>query len=43
MRRRRKKGSFKEVVADFFELPHEVVLDLPRIDVYKRQVNTVAF
>ncbi len=31
MRRRRKKGSFKEVVADFFELPHEVVLDLPRI------------
>lgn len=31
MRRRRKKGSFKEVIADFFELPHEVILDLPRI------------
>lgn len=29
--RRRKKGGFKEVIADFFELPHEVLLDLPRI------------
>lgn len=31
MLRRKKKGSFKEVIADFFELPHEVLLDLPRI------------
>jgi len=31
MLQRRKKGSFKEVVADFFELPHEVLLDLPRV------------
>lgn len=29
--RRKKKGSFKEVIADFFELPHEIILDLPRI------------
>lgn len=28
---RKKKGSFKEVIADFFELPHEIILDLPRI------------
>lgn len=31
MRRRKKKGGFKEVIADFFELPREVLLDLPRI------------
>lgn len=31
MSRKKKKGSLKEVVADFFELPHEVLLDLPRI------------
>jgi sporulation protein YqfC len=29
--RRRKKGGFKEVIADFFELPQEIILDLPRI------------
>lgn len=28
---RRKKGSFKEIIADFFELPREIILDLPRI------------
>ncbi len=31
MFRKKKKGSFKEIIADFFELPHEVLLDLPRI------------
>lgn len=31
MPRKKKKGGFKEVIADFFELPHEVILDLPRI------------
>ena len=31
MIRKKKRGSFKEVIADFFELPHEVLLDLPRI------------
>ncbi len=31
MPRSRKKGSFKEVVADLFELPHEILLDLPRV------------
>jgi sporulation protein YqfC len=28
---RRKKGSFKEIIADFFELPQEIILDLPRV------------
>lgn len=28
---RKKKGSFKEIIADFFELPQEVLLDLPRV------------
>lgn len=31
MLQKKKKGSFKEIVADFFELPHEVLLDLPRV------------
>ena len=31
MSQRRKKGSFKEIVADLFELPQEVLLDLPRV------------
>lgn len=28
---RKKKGSFKEIISDMFELPREVVLDLPRV------------
>ncbi|HOB29234.1 MAG: sporulation protein YqfC [Dethiobacteria bacterium] len=31
LQRRKKGGSFKEIVADFFELPYEVLLDLPRV------------
>ncbi|NLA12166.1 MAG: sporulation protein YqfC [Firmicutes bacterium] len=28
---RRKKGNFREIIADLFELPREIILDLPRI------------
>lgn len=28
---RRRKGNLREVVADLFELPREVILDLPRV------------
>ncbi|NLA26935.1 MAG: sporulation protein YqfC [Firmicutes bacterium] len=31
MARRKKSGGLKEVIADFFELPYEVILDLPRV------------
>ncbi len=31
MMARRKKGNFREIIADLFELPREIILDLPRI------------
>ena len=31
MLRKQKRGGLKEIIADFFELPREVILDLPRI------------
>lgn len=27
----KKKGTFKAIISDFFELPREVILDLPRL------------